>query len=166
MTNFALVLVTFSITVLAPQTSIADGIENRPYLTLALAEKATAACRRLAEAKGWRLAIAIKDASGKLVLFSRMDDTFAKASEIALLKAETASMTPFSTSQMRTVALEDNDPPHGIERLPGIVVFDGGEPIRTATGYQIGGIGVSGNVAEHDGACARMAVAAIVADLN
>jgi uncharacterized protein GlcG (DUF336 family) len=160
----AFVLATFSIAVLATQTS--GAIETRPYLTLALAEKATAACRRLAEAEGWRLAIAIKDVSGNLVLFTRMDDTFAKASEIALLKAESASTTPISTNQMRKVALEYNDPPHGIERVPGIVVFDGGEPIKTAGGYQIGGIGVSGSIAANDGACARTAVAAIAADLK
>lgn len=144
----------------------ANTIEMRPYLTLAIAEKAATACHKLAEENGWRMAISIKDTAGNLVFFSRMDDAFSKASEIALLKAETASTTPFSTLDLRRIALEENDLPHGIELVPGIVVFDGGVPIRTAEGLQIGGIGVSGSSAGNDGECARAAVQVIEADLQ
>ncbi len=45
-----------------PESGIANAAPpQRPFLTLELAETATKACRTLAEAKGWRLAIAVLD---------------------------------------------------------------------------------------------------------
>ncbi|MBL4853115.1 MAG: heme-binding protein [Robiginitomaculum sp.] len=83
-----------------------------------------------------------------------------------MLKAETASTTPRSTQELREIALIKNDPPHGIERIPSIVVFDGGVPIKTSDGYHLGGIGVSGATATDDGKCARAGVRAIKEDLK
>jgi len=152
----------------APELISADvaGVEMRPYLTLATAEKAANACHQLAVANGWQMAIAIKDTGGNLVHFSKMDNAFAKASEVALLKAETSSTTPYSTMDMRGVVFAENGVTHGIEHVPGIAIFDGGLPINAAGSQQVGGIGVSGNTAENDGICAQAAIEAIAADLQ
>ncbi len=142
-----------------------QALETRPYLALETAAKAAEACHELARSEGWRMAVAVLDASGRTMHFSRMDDTFSKASDFAMLKAETSSRTPFSTLELRRITLVDSDPDHGIERVPGIVVFEGGLPIRTSDGVQIGGIGVSGSNGANDGRCAQAALDTIAMDL-
>lgn len=139
----------------------ASALPTQPYLPLDLAQVAVQTCRTLAEAKGWNVAIAIQDAGGELLAFVRMDRARAKPVEISMLKANTAAMTGRSTADLRRLALVDTTPPHGIERLPGIVVIDGGEPIFTADRMLLGGIGVSGATPAQDGECARAAIAAI-----
>jgi uncharacterized protein GlcG (DUF336 family) len=144
----------------ASQQSAAS-VPTRPYLTLALAQEAVQACRTLAEAQGWNVAIAIRDAGGELLAFARMDRARAMPVEISMAKAYTAATTGRSTLDLRRIALIDSDPPHGIERLPGIVVIEGGEPIFTSSRALVGGIGVSGATPAQDGECARAAIAAI-----
>lgn len=136
-------------------------LPERPYLTIEHAGTALLACRALAEARGWQVAIAIRDAGGVLLAFARMDEARAMPVDVALQKAGTAAMTGRSTLDLRRIALIDSDPPHGIERLPGIVVIEGGEPIFTRERVLLGGIGVSGATPAQDGECARAAIAAI-----
>ncbi len=147
------------------QTSGASGqsqpLPTRPYLTLDLAETAIRACRAYAEERGWNVAIAIRDAGGELLAFARMDEARAMPVEISMLKAHTAATTARSTVDLRRIALVDSEPPHGIERLPGIVVIEGGEPIFASGRTIIGGIGVSGATPAQDGECARAAIASI-----
>ena len=50
--------------------------------------------------------------------------------------------------------------------MPGIVTFEGGLPILTADGKQIGAIGVSGGTAEQDGICAQASIDAVKAELK
>lgn len=136
-------------------------LPTRPYLPLELAETAVRACRTLAESQGWNVAIAIRDAGGELLAFARMDGARAMPVEISMLKAQTAATTGRSTLDLRRIALIDSDPPHGIERLPGVVVIEGGQPIFTSGRALVGGIGVSGATPAQDGECARAAIAAI-----
>ncbi len=140
-------------------------LPTRPYLTLELAQTAVQACRAVAETQGWNVAIAIRDAGGELLAFARMDGARAMPVEIAMLKAQTAATTGRSTLDLRRIALIESDPPHGIERLPGIVVIEGGEPIFTTGRALVGGIGVSGATPAQDGECARAAIAAIAEQL-
>lgn len=140
-------------------------LPTRSYLPLELAETAVRACRTLAELHGWTVAIAIRDAGGELLAFARMDGARAMPVEISMLKAQTAATTGRSTLDLRRIALVDSDPPHGIERLPGIVVIEGGEPIFTSSRALVGGIGVSGATPAQDGECARAAIAAIADQL-
>lgn len=134
---------------------------ERPYLALEMAETATRACRQLAEDRGWRVAVAVLDSGGDLLAFARMDSARVKPIEIAMLKAGTAATTGRSTLDLRRIALIESDPPHGIERAPGIIIIEGGEPIFTKSGALIGGIGVSGATPAQDGECARAGIAAI-----
>ena len=140
-------------------------VPTRPYLPLDLALTAVQTCRTLAERQGWNVAIAIRDAGGVLLAFARMDGARAMPVEISMLKAQTAATTGRSTLELRRIALVEADPPHGIERLPGIVVIEGGEPVFTSDRALIGGIGVSGATPAQDGECARAAVAAIADQL-
>jgi glc operon protein GlcG len=46
------------------------------------------------------------------------------------------------------------------------VTFEGGLPIKTASGEPIGSVGVSGASAEQDGACAQAGLDAVKDDLK
>ena len=134
----------------------------RPFLSLEAAERGAKACLDLAGRQGLRVAIAIRDRGGNLVLFKRMDDVFVKQLELALLKAETGATTPLSTRDLGKIVKQPDSALAGIEEVPGIIVVEGGEPIKNAAGYSLGGVGVSGASPSQDGECARAAVAAII----
>lgn len=141
----------------------AAALEQRPILTLDVAKKMAAACETKAKQEGWKMNIAIVDNGGNLKYFLREDDAFLKSIEIAQLKAGTSAGFPFSTKQVGEIAATRVP---GIAFVPGIVTFEGGLPILTADGKQIGAIGVSGGTAEQDGMCAQAAVDAVKSDLK
>ena len=149
--------------VLAAAAGSAIAIEQRPYLTLDVAQKMAAACEARAKQEGWKMNIAILDSGGNLKHFSRMDDSFLKSIDIAMIKAETSAGFPFSTKQVGEIAATRVP---GIAHVPGIATFEGGLPIMTADGKHIGSIGVSGASAEQDGICAQAALDAVKNDLK
>ena len=136
--------------------------EKRTVLTLDTAKKIAAACEQKAKAEGWKMNIAIVDTGGNLKYFLRQDDAFLGSVKIAQLKANTSSSFPFSTKQIGEIA--KNVP--GIAFVPGLVTFEGGLPIKTGSGEQVGAIGVSGDTAEHDGMCAQAGLDAVKDDLK
>ncbi|HEX4985219.1 MAG TPA: heme-binding protein [Burkholderiales bacterium] len=140
----------------------AAAVEQRPYLTLDVAKKMAAACEAKARQEGWKMNIAIVDSGGNLKYFLRQDDAFLKSIEIAQLKAGTSAGFPFSTKQIGEIAQKVP----GIANVPGIVTFEGGLPILTADGRQVGAIGVSGGTAEQDGSCAQAGIDATKSDLK
>jgi glc operon protein GlcG len=142
--------------------SSASAIEQRPFLTLDVAKKIAAACEARAKQEGWKMNIAIVDSGGNLKYFLREDDAFLKSIEIAQLKAGTSAGFPFSTKQIGEITAKVP----GIAFVPGIVTFEGGLPILTADGKQVGAIGVSGGTAEQDGTCAQAGVDAVKSDLK
>jgi glc operon protein GlcG len=136
----------------------AGAVEMRPVLTLEMAKKMSAACEARAKQEGWRMNIAIMDNGGNLKHFARMDDSFQKSIQIALMKAETSAGFPFSTAQVEAI-VRDRVP--GLAHVPGVAAFEGGLPIVTAAGHHIGSIGVSGATAAQDGVCAQAAIDAV-----
>jgi uncharacterized protein GlcG (DUF336 family) len=140
----------------------AFAIEQRPFLTLEVAKKMAAACEARAKQEGWKMNIAIVDSGGNMKYFLRQDDAFLKSIEIAQLKAGTSAGFPFSTKQIGEITAKVP----GIAFVPGIVTFEGGLPILTADGKQVGAIGVSGGTAEQDGTCAQAGVDAVKGDLK
>ena len=116
-----------------------------------------------AKTEGWKMNIAILDAGGNLKHFSRMDDSFLKSIDIAMIKAQTSAGFPFSTKQIGEIAATRVP---GIAHIPGIATFEGGLPILTGDGKHIGAIGVSGASAEQDGLCAQAALDAVKNDLK
>ncbi len=141
----------------------AAAIEQRAFLTLEVAKKMAAACEARAKQEGWKMNIAILDSGGDLKHFSRMDDSFLKSIEIAMIKAQTSAGFPFSTKQVGEIAATRVP---GIAYIPGIATFEGGLPIMTADGKHIGSIGVSGATAEQDGICAQAGLDAVKNELK
>ncbi len=154
-----------SISLLSLLTGLAGSavaLEQRPVLSLDVAKKMAAACEAKAKQEGWKMNIAIVDTGGNLKYFSRQDDAFLKSIEIAQLKAGTSAGFPFSTKQIGEITTKVP----GIAHVPGIVTFEGGLPIMTADGKQLGAIGVSGASAEQDGVCAQAAIDAVKSELK
>jgi glc operon protein GlcG len=141
----------------------ASALEMRPILTLEVAQKMSAACVEKARQEGWKMNIAIMDAGGNLKHFQRMDDSFLKSIDIAMIKAETSAGFPFSTKMVEEIAATRVP---GLAHIPGIATFEGGLPIKTAGGVHIGSIGVSGATAQQDGVCAQAALDAVANDLK
>jgi glc operon protein GlcG len=137
-------------------------LEMRPILTLDVAKKMAVACEAKAKQEGWKMNIAIVDNGGNLKFFLRQDDAFLKSIEIAQLKAGTSAGFPFSTKQIGEITTKVP----GIAFVPGVVTFEGGLPILTADGKQVGAIGVSGGTAEQDGMCAQASIDAVKNDLK
>ncbi|HTO42744.1 MAG TPA: heme-binding protein [Burkholderiales bacterium] len=160
MKSTALSCVVATALALAASTALAQ--DKRTVLNLETAKKMAAACEQKAKAEGWKMNIAIVDTGGNLKYFLRQDDAFLGSVKIAQLKAGTSSNFPFSTKQIGEIA--KNVP--GIAFVPGLVTFEGGLPIKTASGESVGAIGVSGDTAEHDGVCAQAGVDAVKDDLK
>tara|TARA_B100001250_G_C19383165_1_gene607156 strand:+ start:115 stop:597 length:483 start_codon:yes stop_codon:yes gene_type:complete len=137
-------------------------VESKPYLTLEMATTMAEACEKLAEDSKWRpINIAIYDDGANLKLFRRQDNSFLHSIEIAHLKAKSSAGLPYSTRALGELAYQDPNRPHGIQHVPGLVVFPGGLPIITESKVQIGGIGVSGATGDQDEECAQIAINSI-----
>jgi glc operon protein GlcG len=128
--------------------------DTKTVLTLATAKVMADACEQKAKAEGWKMVIAIVDDGGNMKYLSRMDGSFLVSVEIARLKAETSARLPVSSRKLGEIAQSVK----GIELVPGLVIFPGGLPIFTASGAQLGGIGVSGASGDQDEVCAQAGV--------
>ena len=147
--------------------ALAMGLGTKPYLTLEMAQKMADACEAKAMAEGWRkFNVAIYDDGGTLKLFRRQDGAFMHSIQIAQLKGRTSAGFPRTTRQLGEFNHSKPGQPYGIAQVPGIVVFPGGLPIVTASGDQIGGIGVSGATGDQDEACAQAGIDAIAEQLK
>ncbi|MGB5334769.1 MAG: heme-binding protein [Woeseiaceae bacterium] len=153
------VLVSLSLILSVANEAIAQ--DQRPFLSLGVARAGAAACELYARQNDLRVAISIKDSAGRLVYFLRMDDVYQKQIELAGTKAETAATTPISTKRLG-LATSPGHPLAGLVHIDGLTTVEGGEPIRTETGYSIGGVGISGASPAQDGECARIAVEAMI----
>jgi uncharacterized protein GlcG (DUF336 family) len=145
----------------------ASALEMRPILTLDVARKIVEACVGQAQKQGWKMHIAVLDIGGNLKAFARMDDAQLLSEEVAMRKAYTAAALPRSTRE--TADLAYNNPerrPGPIAFLPRVAVIQGGLPIMTAGGVQLGGVGVSGSTAQNDEACAQAGLDAVKDDLK
>ena len=147
---------------LATAMSSVSALESRPVISLELAKKMSNACEAKAKQEGWKMNIAIVNTGGQLIYFVHQDDSFLKSIEISQLKATTSASLPFST---KTIGEITKAIP-GIAFVPGIVTFEGGLPIMTADGKQIGAIGVSGATAEQDGICAQSGLDVVKSELK
>ena len=145
---------------LASQPLLAQ--DKKTTLNLDTAKKIAAACEARAKAEGWKMNIAILDDGGNLKYFQRMDGAYRGSIQVSQLKASTSSMFPFSTKQIGDIAQKIP----GIAFVPGVVTFEGGLPIKTASGEPIGSVGVSGASAEQDGVCAQAGLDAVKDDLK
>jgi uncharacterized protein GlcG (DUF336 family) len=140
-------------------------LDQKPVLTLEIANKMADACEAAQAANGWRpLNIAIVDDGGNLKLFRRQENAFLGSISISQDKAWTSAMFPFSTRTVAEISFGKAGEPAmvpGLAFSPGLAAFAGGLPIMTAGGQQIGGIGVSGASADEDEMCAQAGIDAV-----
>lgn len=131
--------------------------QTKPYLTLADADRITAAAETKARAEGWNVVIAILDDGGNLVSLRRMDGVQVGSVDVAQAKAKTAVYFKRSSK-----VFEDGMKAEGgarIATLPNATAIEGGLPIFK-DGVIVGAIGVSGVTSAQDGIIADAGVKA------
>jgi uncharacterized protein GlcG (DUF336 family) len=131
-----------------------------PYgapVTLAQSRAIAAAAEAEARRNGWRMAVAIVEPTGDLVLFEKLDDTQYGSIQIAQTKARAAALFRRPTKEMADQV--QSGAGLGIVTLPGAIAVAGGIPI-VVDGKMIGAIGVSGGTSDQD---AQAAAAGLVA---
>jgi uncharacterized protein GlcG (DUF336 family) len=138
----------------APAASVQPPAYGTP-IGMEAAQALIARAVAAAEARHFRMAVAVVEPSGELVAFVRMDDTQYGSIYVAQRKATTAARYRLATSVMeertlagRTVTLANDD------SLP----IAGGVPI-VVDGKIVGAIGVSGASAAEDNQIALAALA-------
>jgi len=103
--------------------------------------------------------IAIVDAGGALVAFSRQDGALEGSIDLAIGKAKTARMFDKTTAYLAELA-QPGAPLFGIEHSNGgqVVIFGGGMPVRI-NAQIVGAVGASAGSVEQDIAVAEAAAA-------
>ncbi|HTD17156.1 MAG TPA: heme-binding protein [Chthoniobacterales bacterium] len=129
-------------------------------LSLQDAKRMLAAGEAKAEQIGIPYNIAVVDAGGNLLAFSRQDGALISSIDLAIHKAFTARACDMSTGDLAELA-QPGKPLYGIQCSNGgkIVIFGGGLPIRRK-GIVIGAIGASAGTVEQDIAVAEAAAEA------
>ena len=110
-------------------------------LTLATAKKMLEAAEKEAKKQGVPMSVAISDAGGNLVAFSRMDDAALFSMNIAMDKAFTSVYGKMPTGSFGNFYRTGELVPLFFHKR--WITFQGGFPI-TKNGILLGGIGVSG----------------------
>jgi uncharacterized protein GlcG (DUF336 family) len=130
---------------LAPPPQIPYGLS----ISTEAAKIAAAAAIAEAQKNGWKMAIAIVDTGGYLVVFEKMQDTQTGSVEVAIEKARTAALFRRPTKLFQESLAGGGD---GLRvlKLPGVIPITGGVPI-VVDGKIIGAVGVSGGTSEQDG---------------
>lgn len=129
-------------------------------ISYAAASGLVAAAIGHAQGKGWRVCVAVCDASGLGVSMGRMDGVPPSIVDFATDKAFTAAMSGKSTRAFYERMSSSGDLSMGLANRPRLITWDGGLPILEA-GAVIGGIGVSGAAGYEDIECAAAALAAL-----
>lgn len=135
----------------------------RQYRTLTLeeAKQILAASEAKAETLGIAYNVAVVDAGGHLLAFSRQDGALMGSIDLAIDKASTARMFDKATSDLAALA-QSGKPLFGIQESNGgkVVIFGGGVPI-VFEGKIIGAVGASAGTVDQDVAVAEAGAAAL-----
>ena len=132
-----------------------------PYgapVTLAQARTIAAAAEAEARRNGWRMAVAIVEPTGDLVLFERLDDTQYGSIQIAQTKARAAALFRRATKEFSD-AVQGGGAGLAMLTAPGSIALAGGIPI-VIDGKIVGAIGVSGGTADQDAQAAAAGLTA------
>jgi uncharacterized protein GlcG (DUF336 family) len=107
---------------------------------------------------GVNMNIAVVDAGGHLLHFSRMDNAWLGSVDIAMKKARTAVLFTMPTAGLGELS-QPGSPLYQIELTNGgLVSFGGGIPITDNQGRTIGAVGVSGGMVPQDVAVAEACI--------
>ena len=108
-----------------------------------------------------KMNIAIVDAGGNLIAFTRMDDAWLGSVDIAIKKAKTAIFFNMPTGDIGKLS-QPGKSLYGIEHSNGgLISFPGGVPFLNWKKVSFAGIGVSGSSVENDHAVAMAGVDAL-----
>ncbi len=132
-------------------------------LNVADAQTVTEAALTQAEQIGVAMNVAVVDAGGNLVAFTRQDGAWLGGGTIAIDKAWTARAFDMETGQL-TQFTQPGQPAFGLNTSNGgrVVIYKGGFPLLR-DGAVIGAVGVCGGHADQDEVVGRAAVAAFTA---
>lgn len=119
-------------------------MRQKPVLSAEDVRQIVAATRALAEAQGWAVSIAVVDDGGHPLYLERLDGARASTTNVALGKARTAAMLHAPTAGFAARA-KDNPALLALDMMP----LQGGLPLMCGA-HCVGGIGVSGVIAEQD----------------
>ncbi|PKU24083.1 GlcG/HbpS family heme-binding protein [Telmatospirillum siberiense] len=127
-------------------------------LPCVIAQRLAETCRTEAVVINVPMAVALVDAEGGLLSFSRMDGTLPVSTELAVSKAYTAAVLRMATHELGPLA-QPGAALYGIQNGHDgkIVLFGGGYPLVTQ-GRVIGALGVSGGTVEEDMRVAQSAM--------
>ena len=135
----------------------------RSSITLALsdAKRMLEAGEAKAKSIGIAYNIAVVDAGGALIAFTRQDGALIGSIDLAIGKAITARLFDKRTSDLARMA-QPGAPLFGIEQSNGgkVVIFGGGLPVLIG-GTIVGAVGASAGTVEQDIAVAEAATAAV-----
>lgn len=153
-----------SILVSDPQAGPPHGILG-PGLDLA--RLMCEAARNHAASLGVSVSVAVVDGGAHLVAFDRMNAAEIAGPHLAVAKAATAVAHRAPTGELTLEAA----PAGGLAGLGSsgggrYIVFAGGQPLQSADGRVVGGVGVSGASADQDLECAKAAAAVWPASLS
>jgi uncharacterized protein GlcG (DUF336 family) len=126
-------------------------------ISLDAAKKVAAVAAAEAHKNKWYMAIAVVDPAGTLIYFEKMDTTQLGSANVAIDKARSAALYKRPTKAFQD-ALAGGGVNLRVLGLQGAVPVEGGVPLMIE-GKLVGAIGVSGDLAEHDGQCATAAAA-------
>jgi uncharacterized protein GlcG (DUF336 family) len=128
-------------------------------ISLDAAKRAAAGASAEAKKNGWFMAIAVVDPAGTLVYFEKADTTQLGSAPVAVGKARSAALYKRPTKAFQD-ALEKGGANLRVLALEGAVPVEGGVPLLI-DGKLVGALGVSGDLAEHDGQCATAGASAL-----
>lgn len=130
-------------------------------LSLREAQKVIEAGMKKAEEMGLKECLAVTDVHGNLIAFGRMDGAWAMAIDLATNKAYTSGTTGFPTSGLGQIA-QPGQVAYGIALADKgrAIIFAGGVPLMK-DGELLGGVGVSGALANQDEEVAKAAAEAL-----
>ena len=128
-----------------------SAFKEKKEMTLALAEKLSAAVLAEAARMGVKAVVCVSDGAGNPKLVKSMDDAYIASYDVAVNKAFTVVALKMSTIELKPLA-QPNQSLYGIQFTNGgkIVIFGGGDPLHNDKGRIIGGLGVSGGSEEQD----------------
>lgn len=130
-------------------------------LTLEDAKRMLSAAEAKAESMGIAYNIAVVDAGGHLLAFSRQDGALIGSIDLAIDKAVTARIFDKATSNLAKLS-QSGQPLFGIQQSNSgkVVIFGGGIPV-TVDGHIVGAVGTSAGTVEQDIEVAEAALAAL-----
>lgn len=114
-------------------------MQYKPQLTSDDAARIMQAAQQDAASTGCRVSIAVVDAAGDLVAFTRLDGAIGPSCSVAIAKARTAARWKRDTLYWETRVTEKPT----YSQLPENFAVEGGIPLEFE-GHCVGGIGVSG----------------------